>query len=652
VPLLLVLIAGCSNLALPLTGPGPSLELYGTFHAMGITVAIAAADDSNQNTTASVAYRTGGQPYQAGFPLARISRTRFAGSLFWLEPGTVYDVRVTFNDPDGGPLRNIVLHANASTRAEISIPAPNRTFFVSPTGSGTTCSLVSPCSLARGISRARPGDEVALRGGIYYQGEISPPRSGAPGAPIVIRAYGREKAVLDGADPAALAWTAAGDGLYQTTTPIKEIGLVAANGARLYPYQNLADLRNLSWGLPGFFAQGKNLYVHLNGNANPSQAQIVVSRYNRGFEVEQDYIYFLNLAFRHYGQGSEARAIYFKDASHNLVQGSTFSLNNGSITIRDLSHRNVIQHNEFYDTISGWPWDSVKETGLLERGGVYFGGASSGRGNVIRRNIFHGFFDGFDVCGGEPVNQTNETDVYGNRVYNVGDDGVQVDGWCSNVRLWDNTFHDVLVGMSFAPIVEGPVYAIRNLIYRFGLGNTDHAGDSFKFNSSSSDKSGPIYLIHNTAVAVKPDSIGLDLNNGSSGGWEMLYSRNNIWVGPNYALRNRSVDQPVDLDNDNLWNSQNSDLVEWDSATYTTLADFARATGQEANGLNVTPGFLGPQSGNYTLKSTSSLIDAGVIIPGINHNYTGAAPDIGAFEFNGDTSGLTRWVHLPVVTKH
>ena len=648
---LLVLVTGCSKLAFAVSTEAASLELYGTFNAMGITISIAGADDPNENAAATVEYRKGSEIYQAGFPLTRISNTRFVGSLFWLEPGTVYDIRVTLNDPDGGPLDNIILQANAATRTEITIPTPNNTFIVSPTGSGATCSLLSPCSLAEGIRRAQAGDEVMLRGGVYYQGDISLPRSGTPGAPIVIRGYGQEKAVLDGADPAPLTWSATGDGVYYTTS-VEDTRLVTANGVRLYPYNNLADLRSLSWGLPGFFANGNRLYIHLDGDANPNNSQVLVSRYNRGFDVEQGYIYFLNLTFRHYGQGSEARAIVFKDASNNLVQGSVFALNNGGITIRDLSHRNVIQNNEFYDMISGWPWDAVKAAGSLERGGVYFGGSSSGRGNVIRRNTFHGFFDGLDVCAGEPVSQTNETDVYSNLIYNIGDDGVQVDGWCSNIRLWANTFHDVLVGISFAPIVDGPVYAIRNLIYRFGVGNTDYNGDSFKFNSGSNEKSGPIYIIHNTAVAVNPYSSGLELNRGSSDGWALVYTRNNIWSGIDYALRNRNIDQPVDLDYDNLWNGNNDDLVRWDSTKYATLADFAQATGQEASGLNFDPGFVSPQSGNYALKSTSSLIDAGVIIPGINHDYKGLAPDVGAFEFSGPVFGFASQVYLPFVAIH
>ncbi|HXW00031.1 MAG TPA: hypothetical protein VEC93_16545, partial [Anaerolineae bacterium] len=71
---------------------------------------------------------------------------------------------------------------------------------------------------------------------------------------------------------------------------------------------------------------------------------------------------------------------------------------------------------------------------------------------------------------------------------------------------------------------------------------------------------------------------------------------------------------------------------------------FTAATGQEPHALNVIPGFASPQNGGYMLNSTSSLIDAGVIIPGINHDYAGLAPDIGAFEFGP--------VYLPIVLKH
>ena len=80
------------------------LELYGTFHAMGVIVTMDASDDANQNAVAAVSYRTGGNAFKSGLPLSRVASTRWVGSLFWLQPGTVYDVRVTITDPDHGPL--------------------------------------------------------------------------------------------------------------------------------------------------------------------------------------------------------------------------------------------------------------------------------------------------------------------------------------------------------------------------------------------------------------------------------------------------------------------------------------------------------------------------------------------------------------------
>lgn len=69
--------------------PSTTLELYGTIHSMGVIVSIGATDDPDRNATASVEYRTGGKPYRVGFPLSRVSNTRFVGSLFWLDPGAL-----------------------------------------------------------------------------------------------------------------------------------------------------------------------------------------------------------------------------------------------------------------------------------------------------------------------------------------------------------------------------------------------------------------------------------------------------------------------------------------------------------------------------------------------------------------------------------
>ena len=631
--LIIILLMGYLALVPSRVRANASLELYGTFHAMGITVFLADTDDPDVDAFATVEYRTGKEPYQAGFPLSRISPNRFVGSLFWLEPGTIYDVRVTFTDPDGDPLDGVSVEATATTQREPAIPAPNNTYFVDPSGSGRDCSLASPCSLSEGISQAQPGDEVVLRGGIYYQGDIYLLRPGTPGAPIVIRSHNNETAILDGADPNQLTWIAVGGGVFHTSANVRDTNLVMADAVRLYPYPNLADLQNLSWDIPGFYADGTNLFVHLDEDADPNNITMRISRYRNGFNVQHDYIYFVNLTFRHFGAVSSSRAISFKDASHNLVQGCTFAFNMMGVNLKGESHRNVIQNNAFYDAKYYWPWDAVKAASRLEQGGLDFSASTPGRGTVIRRNTFHDYFDAFGVCPQDPNDRTNETDVYENLVYNAGDDGVQTDGWCSNVRFWNNTFFDVLSGISFAPVVGGPVYAMRNLMYRIGAGNNTHIGRSFKFNSRSSDEFGPIYLFHNTVDAVLPDTYGLSISGVVPGSSSLIYSRNNIWSGNTYALRNKELSFPVDLDYDNLYNRNGDDLVLWDSAVYVDFQTFTTESGQELNGFNVDPNFRGPECDDYSLNSASSLIDVGLIIPGVNDDYVGSAPDIGAFEY-------------------
>ncbi len=426
-----------------------------------------------------------------------------------------------------------------------------------------------------------------------------------------------------------------------------------ADGQRLYPYQSLKDLQGLRWGISGFYADGTALYVRLANGADPNKAAIVVSRRSYAFLVEQSFVYILNLTFRHYGQGDIRAALVLQNASDNVVQASKFAINDHGIVLFRESHRNVIQGNEFYDTIRDWPWDAFyppearpgfqKPIGWLDRGGIRFWrpdlrrSRANLRGNIIRRNVFHDYFDGFGVCPTEASADTsNETDVYENLVYNAGDDGVEVEGHCRNVRIWGNTFYNVFVGVALAPARIGPVYAIRNLIYRTGrvrgcpFGQEGPCGyTAFKFGTETPG-SGPVYLFHNTVDA----GTGAALTLHGPALWPILVSRNNIWASnTGWAVFNGVIENPVDFDHDNLVSAGGWALVRWGDARHPTLAEFRAATGQERHGLNVDPGFADPPKGDYRLLPSRQLIDAGILIRGINDDSRGRAPDIGAFEF-------------------
>jgi hypothetical protein len=86
---------------------------------------------------------------------------------------------------------------------------------------------------------------------------------------------------------------------------------------------------------------------------------------------------------------------------------------------------------------------------------------------------------------------------------------------------------------------------------------------------------------------------------------------------------------------------------EWRS--FNSLADVQKATGQEAHGIELDYDIfekLTPPNParrydvyhamdlNFRLKPNSKAIDAGVLLPTINDNFTGRAPDLGALELN------------------
>lgn len=377
---------------------GASLELYGNFNTMGVILTIPSSIQVNSDLSTIVEYRTDNQTFRIGFPLSHVSVHRFVGSIFWLEPGRQYDVRVSLVSP-GSPLHCMFLQGSSSTREEISLPEPTTTYIISPDGQGSSCTLEMPCALQEGIRQVRPGETIELRGGIYYSGDIHLPRSGEKGAPIIIKSYLDEQAILDGADPSSFSWDSVGNGMYSTRIKNQDINLVALDGKRLYPYKNMKDLEELKWNISGFTIRGSNLYIKLLDGANPSNNSIIISMRKTAFSiVDRKYVYLENLTFRHYSQRSRWRqgAVYIQNSSDNLLQDNTFYLNDVGIAIIEKSHRNLIQGNVFYDTIFEWSWDAVyDDTKLVQNGGIRFHSEDKNaipRGNVIRRNIFHDLF--------------------------------------------------------------------------------------------------------------------------------------------------------------------------------------------------------------------------------------------------------------------
>src|SRR6266516_4447787 len=93
------------------------------------------------------------------------------------------------------------LHGACGTERATQPPPAQKSHYVAPSGtSAGDGTLSQPWDLGSGLAgaagRVQPGDTIWLRGGTY-RGAYRSTVSGAPGAPVVVRPYQGERAILD-----------------------------------------------------------------------------------------------------------------------------------------------------------------------------------------------------------------------------------------------------------------------------------------------------------------------------------------------------------------------------------------------------------------------------------------------------------------------
>jgi hypothetical protein len=72
------------------------------------------------------------------------------------------------------------------------------TYYASPTGGGSTCSIASPCTLSTGLGKLTDGDTLYLRAGSYTGGAVTFATNGSSSSRITISGYPGETAIIDG----------------------------------------------------------------------------------------------------------------------------------------------------------------------------------------------------------------------------------------------------------------------------------------------------------------------------------------------------------------------------------------------------------------------------------------------------------------------
>ena len=316
-----------------------------------------------------------------------------------------------------------------------------------------------------------------------------------------------------------------------------------------------------------------------------------------------------------------------------VVTHSQFTNVNKGIDARSGIHRgfyvcdNVLQGRIAWPDVSSATWD---QEGIV----------ITGEGHTVCFNRLSGFGDALGMSQQTAI-KNRAIDFYGNDVQWSGDDGVEADYGHWNIRVFQNRLTNTGMGVSVQPSWGGPIYIVRNVMV-----NQAHA--PYKFNNFPTG----ILVFNNTSIRTVGD--------GNYGGWawpQLGYDLGGQWsyvanfqffnnlligaTGPAYFTDAINVGV-IDYDG---WSPAGT-FTFFD--TYTGLADLKARSPYEHHGvmLNGQTFVSGPTLGaNYTtgvdtvdvtLASTSNAVDAGLVLPGVTDGYTGAAPDIGALELDGE----------------
>ncbi len=290
------------------------------------------------------------------------------------------------------------------------------------------------------------------------------------------------------------------------------------------------------------------------------------------------------------------------------------------------------------------PW--VNET--MGSGSVYGGPANvgegielTGPGNVICYNKVTGFRDCISTMEDLWVYDQFCIDIYNNDISVGPDDGVEADFCMHNCRIMRNRITNCGMGLSSQPGLGGPIYFIRNVIYNIGIA-------PFKLERLSY---GNIFL-HNTVVKTGD---GLFEHHGQDAFFRTVW-RNNLCIGGSGGGKRGRYDTgnglavglpgfnaSCRLDHNAVGTSGTPFAGLIGDQRFESVEQLNKLTGGKGNiqvdmsvfaaGVEFPdPAFPARQPADLRIAQGSPAQDAAALLPNINDDYTGAGPDIGAYE--------------------
>ncbi len=587
--------------------------------------------DENRNAKVEVQYRAVGErSWRDAMPLVRIGgervfRTRehldytvpdgFAGSILNLKPGTEYECKFEMTDPDGveGEASQTV---RVTTRTEPQPYEGGRTIHVYPADFFGPREEPNATGILQAYYGAGLGDWS-----VVWEKKIQ------PGDVLLMHAGLYRVERLDYVDPMMTPF----DGLMSLTlkgTPEKPITIKAAGDGE----------------------------VIIDGDNNHRLFDVMASEYH----------IFENLTFRntdiaiYAGQKEVAGAVGLtvKNCRFENVGAAVWTEYAGSSDFY-IADNLIIGRDDRFRLVGwggrprtpdkkSWPEPLYKSHRMVS----YYGIKVYGPGHVIAHNSIAYFHDAIGVSTygtpeSDPERQASSIDIYGNDLHLVNDDFVETDGSTHNVRVFRNRGVNAAgSGYSAQPVFGGPIYFYQNIAYNVPKGAT------FKFSS----KPAGLFVFNNTIISeqarTEPYSnahyknnlfLGRDMPGREIMAWPNAteaYSSDYNGFRPNKGVK-AQYKWLAPAKGGTMYSPKPED---WQ--TFETLAEMSTATGYETHGIEVDYDIFENVSKpvnneyavyhamdlNFNLKPDSKPVDAGVVIPTLNEDFVGKAPDLGAVE--------------------
>jgi hypothetical protein len=594
------------------------LDLYANIETIGVVVS-----GTDLPKAAELTYRQSSEAtWHTGHPLMRINDGRLVGSLFGLAPVTSYEIKVSDGTNE--------INGSATTQVSDLQFTPSVVLHVddnaAPGGDGSAAAPFQ--TIQEGVNHATPGTQVLVADGTYHE-TVSFPASGTDSNWIQVKAEGNG-AILDGSETlSGNIWKADAKSHVWFTKIDGPIGYLARDQKRFYMYDDLNGLmqsrgHNNETMNEGWYLEHSTLKLYVRSTDDPSRHTWQVPQLNHAFDVSsQDWIWIEGFEMRFYGTQEDGCGVCTLNASHVVIRKNRIHNMQLGVYVNWTGGDNQgndtrIEYNEIYDPpVNEWPWKAVKAssmegTAIVLRGHI---------GAILRGNDLHNFFNGIYTGSSGALENPGlafDADIYNNHIHDTSDDALEPEGASINQRFRNNTVDNSFVGVSLAPITQGPVWVLRSTF-------ANYTGRGIKWDL---DSDGIALIYHNTFWTTQ-NVAAMDMISPVHN----ATLRNNIFQGVGYAVYEEKTGSTGHDWNYDNWYTTHSPHFLWENIAYASVAELCAGTGLECNGHEGPPGLSNPAGGDFTLLPSSPNIDRGVLIPGIDDNFTGNAPDIGAYEY-------------------